>query len=290
MGTRVGYVGSLNTEVGWWDYWWRVPIAVNSNHSLTIHDCNYRSGAVTYEDSYATTPDPMVTLDADEYPTAIQFTDYRSDYDGWYNTDSSLTGQVSMTLCYSSEKSIKKLTYPFVGLRLEAGMAFSDTMVHSIQDGQTVMGQALDLFVYGDRQICLRRQCKATITTDYVAKDIAAVFVGNGSVTISASTANRGTSVTVTATPAFGYVIDGAEASAGTLTQTSENTWTFVMPTPAQDVTITVRFSVEPHKTVKYHDGTGFVECIPHVYEGGEFNEVEPYYYNGSEWVLCSQT
>jgi hypothetical protein len=232
----------------------------------------------------------MVTLDADEYPTAIQFSNYKSDYDGWCNIDSSLTGSVGLALCYSSGRTVNNTLYPFVGFRLEPGQAYPDTLLHSIPNGQVVMGQALDLFVYGDRQICLKRQCKATITTDYIAKDITALFVGEGSITVSASTAKRGSSVTVTATPAFGYVVDGVDATAGTLTQTSENTWTFTMPTPAQDVTITARFSAEPHKTVKYYNGTGFVECIPHVYDGSEFKEVEPYYYNGSEWVLCSQT
>lgn len=44
------------------------------------------------------------------------------------------------------------------------------------------------------------------------------------------------------------------------------------------------------HKTVKYWDGSSWIECYGHVYDNGEWVEVEPHYWNGSDWVPCSHT
>ena len=44
------------------------------------------------------------------------------------------------------------------------------------------------------------------------------------------------------------------------------------------------------HKTVKYWTGSAWVECYAHVYDSGEWVEVEPMYYDGTSWVPCSHT
>lgn len=289
MPTRVGYIGKLDDAVGWWDYDWRVPIAVNSNHSLTIIPCNYRSGAVSNEDSYALTNDPVVTMDVDEYPTILSFSGYASYVSGFFNLHERDDGSITINLCHSDGWTIYDKTY-LTSFAVRHQESVCDTEGHYISNGSVFAGKKLDIYVEGDRQICLRHQCQVNIETDYLAKSISAVSQGNGNISVSSASAKRGGNVTVTVTPAFGYLLDSITASAGLLVQVAENTYTFVMPTPAREVTITASFAAEPHKTVKYHDGTGFVECIPHVYDGSEFKEVEPYYYNGSEWVLCSQT
>lgn len=289
MPTKVGYIGRTNSEVGWWDYDWRVPVAVNSSHNLTIHECNYRPGAKTYEDSYATTTDPVVTMDVDEYPVSIQFSNYAGPVSGWYNLDASRTGSVNVFLCHSIGQPVYNLT-PVMSLTVSPNANINDTNVHTIQNGIALAGRALDIYVDGDRQICLRRQCKATITTDYLAYAVGTVCGEHGSLTVSASTAKRGSSVTVTVTPDPDYQLDSITVSSGTLVQVSDNVYTFVMPSPARNVTITATFAEGPHKTVKYYDGSEFVECIASVYDNGEFVETEPYYYNGSAWVPCSHT
>ena len=50
----------------------------------------------------------------------------------------------------------------------------------------------------------------------------------------------------------------------------------------------TASFTVDSHKTVKYYNGSQWIECIPYVYTNGSFVEVEPHYYDGSQWILCS--
>lgn len=44
------------------------------------------------------------------------------------------------------------------------------------------------------------------------------------------------------------------------------------------------------HKTVKYYNGSEWVECIMYYWTGSAWQEVEPYYWNGTTWVLCSHT
>lgn len=47
-------------------------------------------------------------------------------------------------------------------------------------------------------------------------------------------------------------------------------------------------FTYTPHRTIKYHNGSSWVECIPYYYNGSSWVECIPYYYNGSSWVECS--
>ena len=43
-----------------------------------------------------------------------------------------------------------------------------------------------------------------------------------------------------------------------------------------------------PSGTVKYYDGSDWVECSPYYYDGTGFAEAEPSRYDGSAWVECS--
>lgn len=59
----------------------------------------------------------------------------------------------------------------------------------------------------------------------------------------------------------------------------------------ASSVGITVSYTPHSvHKTIKYrHNGT-WVECYANVRVGSTWVEVEPFYYDGTSWVPCSQT
>lgn len=43
-------------------------------------------------------------------------------------------------------------------------------------------------------------------------------------------------------------------------------------------------FTYTPHRTVKYYDGNGWVECIVYYYDGNGWVECYPYRYNGTNW------
>ena len=47
---------------------------------------------------------------------------------------------------------------------------------------------------------------------------------------------------------------------------------------------------VPPYKTLKLYSSSGWIECIVYRYDGNNFIEVEPYYYNGTSWSECSHT
>ena len=42
--------------------------------------------------------------------------------------------------------------------------------------------------------------------------------------------------------------------------------------------------------TIKYYDGNDFIECEMYRYTDGEFVKVIPYFYNGTQWILCSHS
>lgn len=47
-------------------------------------------------------------------------------------------------------------------------------------------------------------------------------------------------------------------------------------------------FTYTPHRTIKYYNGSSWIECIPYYYNGSSWIECVPYYYNGSSWIECS--
>lgn len=47
-------------------------------------------------------------------------------------------------------------------------------------------------------------------------------------------------------------------------------------------------FTYTPHRTIKYFNGSSWVECIPYYFNGSSWVECIPYYFNGSSWIECS--
>ena len=54
-------------------------------------------------------------------------------------------------------------------------------------------------------------------------------------------------------------------------------------------LTLTIEYK-KNHKTMMYHDGSKWVECIPHYYDGSKWVECEPYYHDGTAWKECSHS
>ena len=48
-------------------------------------------------------------------------------------------------------------------------------------------------------------------------------------------------------------------------------------------------FTYTAHRTVSYHDGSGWVECIVYYHDGSGWVECVPYYYSGG-WIECSNS
>ena len=52
-------------------------------------------------------------------------------------------------------------------------------------------------------------------------------------------------------------------------------------------LTLTIEYK-KNHKTMRYHDGNAWVECVPHYYDGSRWIQCDPYYYDGSGWKECN--
>lgn len=99
-----------------------------------------------------------------------------------------------------------------------------------------------------------------------------------------------------------GYVVKVADFTGDTATVTLRDSdlgvsYTYrliALSTAATQTTslgTTASFTAQPvHRTVKYYDGTEWIECIPYYYDGNNWIEVIPYRYSGSAWEECSHT
>lgn len=54
-------------------------------------------------------------------------------------------------------------------------------------------------------------------------------------------------------------------------------------------ITLTINYEYN-HKTVKYHNGSNWVECVPYYYDGSNWVQCDPYYYDGTSWKECSHS
>lgn len=81
-----------------------------------------------------------------------------------------------------------------------------------------------------------------TITTEYTAKAVTIQNASGGTVTASASSASRGSSVILTVTPSGHYYLKGWQVTAGSVLYQDDH-YVFVMPTPAVEVTVTPVFA-----------------------------------------------
>ena len=52
-------------------------------------------------------------------------------------------------------------------------------------------------------------------------------------------------------------------------------------------LTLTIEYK-KNHKTMRYHNGSAWVECVPHYYDGSRWVQCDPYYYDGSGWKECN--
>lgn len=93
---------------------------------------------------------------------------------------------------------------------------------------------------------------------------VSVVKTGEGTVTLDADQAKAGEKVTITATPAEGYVTDGpvvkkSEDAAVAVSKdpTKANTWTFVMPAEPVSVTVAFTASTAPLYEIKVIDVEG---------------------------------
>lgn len=153
----------------------------------------------------------------------------------------------------------------------------------------TVVGSALyPNLVYEPHEIVwtvdpsITSQVEDSITVSMTATDNYLTAGGSGNITYSIYIDN-----------VLNTTVTGSSGSAATKTLTGmpDGTHTLkVVPSfgGLDGEAKTVSFTLDLHKTVKYYDGSQWIECIPYVYTNGSFVEVEPYYYDGSQWVLCS--
>lgn len=128
-----------------------------------------------------------------------------------------------------------------------------------------------------------------TVTANYVKTQYTittAVSPSSGG-TITAPTNNTsvawGTEVSVDQTPADSDTdFLGWTLSNGDIVTNNK----FTMPT--QNVTLTALYRLP--RTVAYHNGTEYKQCIPYYYDGTDWVKTEPYYYDGTDWIECSNT
>lgn len=58
--------------------------------------------------------------------------------------------------------------------------------------------------------------------------------------------------------------------------------------TELSSIQITLTYSDD--NTIMYHNGSGWVKCIPYYHNGSSWVKCKPYYHNGSSWVECSSS
>jgi len=155
MATKVGYLGVTGYRggLGWWVSDWAAGIAKSVPSSYSgEHNAEYR------------TPNTgCLTLDANEYPTAIQFSEY--DDDGFIcahdDMESDDPGSVAAYLCTDNKGSSRQ----FTTLRIARSSSSRPTTNFSVPNGRDLAGKALWLRCAGTRGIWFNGRCKVTITT-----------------------------------------------------------------------------------------------------------------------------
>lgn len=65
---------------------------------------------------------------------------------------------------------------------------------------------------------------------------------------------------------------------------TTQSTERYVLG--GENITVSIEYSND--NTIKYHNGSTWVECIPYYHNGSSWVQCVPYYHNGSSWVETS--
>lgn len=311
MPTKIGYLGQWNYHVGGNTELNHVPISTKSNtgHGWNPYpDVNYRG--------YYTINQPQLQLDADEYPTKITFSDYSPYIDGvqyrgtWKdnNYDTMHSTTVTVGLFGGNISVLPNSVYDFMSYSLGYHGEAQITGTWDIPDniGKQMIGQKMNLrLANGGSQ--LWGYCKVTITTlkhEIIWTNPSLSFSQNEYVL----TVTKGGSARDSwgGTPTYDLHMDGAylatfSGNSISFTLTDDqlevpHTFALYAISTANGRTIvsagktTSHTPHSVHKTMKYRDGTTWVECYANVRDGSTWVEVEPFYWDGTVWVPCSQT
>lgn len=219
MASRTLYGGAVWT----WSNPFTVYLTTKSNDTFT-----QSSGTFTPANG-------KVTLDADEYPTQVVL----SNANVYLNEDtvtnpSNSTQNISIYLNDTSH-----LLTTVTDCYVNHSLAYNGTYNIS---GTNLVHVTLSLYYNGHRAFETNSVPKVVMTTDYQAKTITYKSVTGGTAS-GATSLKRNATTTVTVTPADGYVFNSITASAGTLTSSGTNTYTFKMASPGVAVTITPSFT-----------------------------------------------
>lgn len=241
----------------------------------------------------------------------------------WKNGNTTLRTdyvEAGVTPVYSGATPVKASTaqynYTFSGWSPAVGPAAADT-VYSAQFSSTIRSYLITWKDYDGSTIATQYVDYGTVpsrtgpsrpsTAEYSYS-----FSGwnpspsavTGAATYTATYSATKRSYTVTWLQDDGTLIDTTTVEYGVVPTHSDPvkppdpsyTYTFTgwSPTPSAvtgDATYTATYTtLSQHRTVKYYNGTGWVECFLNYYDGTSWVEVEPYYYDGNTWVPCSQT
>lgn len=112
-----------------------------------------------------------------------------------------------------------------------------------------------------------------------------AATLSNGE-TVTYSIRKNGTQFTTTTSTSYtvpSTTTSTWETSAVTLTVVA--TGSGVTSVASNEVTYTYK---PPYKTIKYHDGTSWIECIVYYHNGTKWIKCDTYYHTGSTWSLSN--
>ena len=240
MATRTGYFGQPTAPSALVNYLWNAE-AWNSSYPEIV-TCIKKNASATYNGATSKYPNDnqVITLDADEYLTGISFSG-----NILYNMNAG-SRQACCCVCDSNGQNFHLLIpwdtmvegdYGYItpSQANKSGQSWTDLAGKTIALGK-MQGDAYAIY-QGDHHVTV------TLTTAYLNKTITINKVGPGTATLSSNQCTRGQAVTLTLTPVIGYKVGNVIATGGTLTRITSNTYTFTMPTPAQNITITVNFN-----------------------------------------------
>ena len=238
MATQTGYFGQA--IVNNWGLWYNAGSGGNVNLVTKIK----KNASATYTSAFATGPSDgqVLTLDSDEYPTGITF-------HGQYVVQNmhSDPRNANFMLCDANRNHIHYLFYTDGwGYQLDGDQKVAASICNkSNQSWTDLAGATLGFSRSGlnGNEISAIFHQQVDITTAYLSRTITVNVSGPGTATISANSLTRNQTANLTLTPTSGYIVSNVVASAGTLTRTSPVAYTFTMPQPAQNITITVTFS-----------------------------------------------
>ena len=231
MATKNGYLGPINTHL--YGSTFTAPL-----QSTTAGRLNPGSNGF-----WNLSGGTILRLDADEYPTAVALTSYKSP-SAWENQNSEYDSTVTLYLCTISGTT--RLNQQQIGSITVGRSNYSTATFNKTLSTPTAYQNAA-LYLYGTLnsiQVPSSNSGYITFqfTTSYLAHTISLVTTGSGTATISQSSLSRGQNATITVTPGSGYKFDHITVTNGTIERNNVNTFTYTMSTPATHSVITVYF------------------------------------------------